>query len=141
MLKITRINHSAIATPAGVDAMRRFYGEILGAPIIKRDIPPEVETVIPGFWMQFENGQVHVIGRGEHTAAMALGGMAGGGDSSANPIGPHVAYFVADLEAAAAHLKSHDLAFNRMGGFIFFTDPAGNTIEFQQDPLLRAVAE
>lgn len=129
MLKVTRINHSAIGTRADVDAMRRFYVDVLGITTVERDIPAKLADLIPGFWMQFPNGQVHVIQSGP--GASAIPGMT---CHHADPMGPHTAFFVADIEAAAQHLEASGIAFDRFDRFIFTRDPAGNTVEFQQDP-------
>jgi catechol 2,3-dioxygenase-like lactoylglutathione lyase family enzyme len=49
-------------------------------------------------------------------------------------MGPHTAFFVTDIEAAARHLEANHIPFDRFDRFIFTSDPAGNTVEFQQDP-------
>ena len=131
MLKITRINHSAIGTRAELDAMRHFYVEVLGVATVERDIPAKLADRIPGFWMQFPNGQVHVIQSDPATGANTIPGMT---CHHANPMGPHTAFFVADIEAAAQHLEANRIPFDRFDRFIFTSDPAGNTVEFQQDP-------
>lgn len=100
--------------------MHDFYTNHLGVNTVKRDLPEELQELIPGFWMQFENGQVHIIENTDKT----LG----------NPLGPHIAFYVEDLEAAEAYLKSESLTYQRLDMFIFLTDPAGNTVELQQDP-------
>ncbi|HEX4881261.1 MAG TPA: VOC family protein [Porticoccaceae bacterium] len=131
MLRITRLNHSAINTRDQLDAMRRFYLEVLGAPTVERDIPARFADRIPGFWMQFPNGQVHVIQCDPAQAGEPLPGMS---CRHANPMGPHTAFYVADIEAAARHLSENGIDFDRFDRFIFTTDPSGNTVEFQQDP-------
>lgn len=131
MLKVTRINHTAIGTRAELDAMRHFYVEVLGVATVERDIPAKLADKIPGFWMQFPNGQVHVIQADPATGANAIPGMT---CHHANPMGPHTAFFVADIEAAAQHLEANRIPFDRFDRFIFTSDPAGNTVEFQQDP-------
>ncbi len=131
MLRITRLNHSAINTRDQLDAMRRFYLEVLGAPTVERDIPARFADRIPGFWMQFPNGQVHVIQCDPTQAGEPLPGMS---CRHANPMGPHTAFYVADIEAAARHLSENGIDFDRFDRFIFTTDPSGNTVEFQQDP-------
>ena len=40
------------------------------------------------------------------------------------------------LRAAVAELGVAGIEFDRFGGFVFFSDPAGNTVELQQDPEL-----
>lgn len=123
MINITRINHSAINTAGDVEQMKAFYCGHLGAKTVPRDIPPEYEDKIPGFWMQFENGQIHVIGNP----------ASGGGR---NPLDPHIAYYVSSLEDAERYLAENSIDFDKIGGFVFVSDPAGNIIELQQDPLL-----
>lgn len=131
MLKVTRINHTAIGTRAELDAMQHFYVDVLGVATVERDIPAKLADRIPGFWMQFPNGQVHVIQADPATGANAIPGMT---CHHANPMGPHTAFFVADIEAAAQHLEANRIPFDRFDRFIFTSDPAGNTVEFQQDP-------
>ena len=131
MLKVTRINHTAIGTRAELDAMRHFYVDVLGVGTVERDIPAKLADRIPGFWMQFPNGQVHVIQSDPATGGNAIPGMT---CHHANPMGPHTAFFVADIEAAARHLEANRIPFDRFDRFIFTSDPAGNTVEFQQDP-------
>lgn len=133
MLRITRINHSAINTRDQLDAMRRFYVDVLGVQTVERDIPAKFADRIPGFWMQFPNGQVHVIQCDPGQGGEPLPGM---NCQHANPMGPHTAFFVADIDAAARHLDANGIAFDRFDRFIFTTDPSGNTVEFQQDPEL-----
>lgn len=130
MLNITRINHSAINTRRELEEMRRFYVEVLGVRTVERDIPAKLAERIPGFWMQFPNGQIHVI-QYERQRGEMLPGMS---CRHSDPQGPHTAFFVADLEAAARHLETEGVPFDRFERFIFATDPAGNTVEFQQDP-------
>lgn len=133
MLRITRINHSAINTRDQLDAMRRFYVDVLGVQTVERDIPAKFADRIPGFWMQFPNGQVHVIQCDPDQGGESLPGM---NCRHAKPMGPHTAFFVADIDAAARHLEANGIAFDRFDRFIFTTDPSGNTVEFQQDPEL-----
>lgn len=121
MIKITRLNHTAINTPSDVEAMEQFYTQHLGARTIKRDIPEEFQDMIPGFWMQFSNAQVHVIQNSDNGAG--------------NPLGPHVAYYVENIEAAEQYLSAQGIRHQRVDNILFTSDPAGNTIEFQQDPI------
>ena len=123
MIDITRINHTAITTPRDVEAMHTFYCQHLGAERIKRDIPAEYEALIPGFWLQFDNGQVHVI-------QQPTPGEPG------DPTGPHIAFYVRCLASAEQYLRAHSIRYQRIQDFIILSDPAGNTIELQQDPEL-----
>jgi catechol 2,3-dioxygenase-like lactoylglutathione lyase family enzyme len=53
-----------------------------------------------------------------------------------DPMGPHTAFYVEDIEAVETHLTNENIEYQRMDQFIFAADPAGNTVEFQQDPAL-----
>lgn len=119
MINITRINHNAINGEDAV-AMEAFYTQHLNVNTVERDLPEELKAVIPGFWMQFDNGQVHMIQNSDRSAG--------------NPLGPHIAFYVTDLDAAEHYLQANDIAHQRLDFFIFLTDPAGNTVELQQDP-------
>ena len=123
MINITRINHVALNTPSDVDSLQAFYTEHLGVQTVARDIPEEFAAMIPGFWMQFSNGQVHVIQNDtEHQPG--------------NPLGRHLAFYVSDLDAAESYLEQSRINCQRVDSILFFADPAGNTIELQQDPEL-----
>ena len=54
------------------------------------------------------------------------------------PTGPHVCFAVSDLGAAIAELEATGIPFTRGAQGetvqIWFNDPAGNTVEIQQDP-------
>lgn len=129
MLKITRINHTAINTRAELDEMNHFYTEVLGVQRVRRDIPEKFDRLIPGFWMQFPNGHVHVIQYDADSDTPPVLPC-----KHADPMGPHLAFYVEDIEAAANHLDENKISYDRFEGFIFSSDPAGNTVEFQQDP-------
>ena len=121
MITITRLNHTAINTPTDVDELKAFYVTHFGARTVPRDIPPEYEELVPGFWMQFANGQVHVI-RNDVQGKLR------------NPMGPHIAYYVASLDQAVRHLEEQFIEYEMTNRIIILSDPAGNTIELQQDP-------
>ena len=123
MINITRLNHTAINTPGDAGALQDFYRDHLNVQFAKRDIPEEFAALVPGFWMQFSNGQVHVI---EHDAQGQAGAM--------NPMGPHVAFYVEDLQAAREYIEAQGIASTAVEDIVFIQDPAGNTLEFQQDP-------
>jgi catechol 2,3-dioxygenase-like lactoylglutathione lyase family enzyme len=120
-MKITSVNHAALNIPAGMAEVRHFYTQLLGIPTVPRQLPAEFADKVPGFWMQLGQTQVHII-------QAPLEGRA------REPLGPHIAFYVDDLDAAVEELETARVAFDRLGGFVFFSDPAGNTIELQQDP-------
>lgn len=126
MINITRINHTAINTADDVEPMQQFYTAHLGAKTVKRDIPEEFAALVPGFWMQFENGQVHVI----KNAASAVSAK----DAPMNPMGPHIAFYVADIKATKQYLADNNMVCESVDEILFTRDPAGNVLEFQQDP-------
>ncbi len=123
-MKITRLNHAAINCQGQWEATRVFYTELLGIGTTPR--PEFIEKTIGGCWLQLPNGQVHVID-------------APYDGSPGAPIGPHVSYYVDDLAAAEAELSEKGVTFTAAMGegparILWFTDPAGNTVELQQDP-------
>jgi catechol 2,3-dioxygenase-like lactoylglutathione lyase family enzyme len=121
MITITRLNHTAINTPGEVGELKTFYQEHFGVQTVPRDIPPEYEALVPGFWMQFDNGQVHVIKND------VVGKLR-------NPMGPHIAYYVTSLDDAQRYLDEQGIPYDMTNRIIILSDPAGNTIELQQDP-------
>ena len=131
MINITRINHSAIASRNKLAEMKHFYEDVLGVTTVKRDIPEKLDKLIPGFWMQFPNGRVHVVGWDAGAERVVMKELAG---KKGDPMGPHTAFFVEDIEATEKHLGDNNIEYFRMEGFIFSSDPTGNTVEFQQDP-------
>ena len=123
-MKITRINHAAINCHEKGQATLRFYTELLGIATTPR--PEFIEKAIPGGWLQLPNGQVHIIDA-------PLQGKPG------EPVGPHVSYYVDDLAAAEAELAEAGIELTAAMGegparVIWCTDPAGNTVELQQEP-------
>lgn len=121
-MKVTRIMHSGRNVAADPEAARRFYGEVLGlAPADRPDIPG-----IGGWWFAAGDAQVHLI-----DAGMA--------DHGINPTGPHLCLGVDDIEQAVAELDDHGIEYFRTTQGpqqivqVFVCDPAGNTIELQQD--------
>jgi len=123
-MKITRFNHAALNVPSGVDEMERFYSGVLGIPTVPRELPAGFAARVPGFWLQIGEAQVHVI-------ESALEGR------PREPVGRHIAFYVENLDEAVAELDAAGVACDRLGGFVFLADPAGNTIELQQDPRSR----
>lgn len=121
-MKITRLHHVAVNTN-GTDLQRltAFYGEVLGlADEPRPDIPG-----VPGHWHRVGAQQVHLVG------APPLG-------AGPDPTGPHLCVCVEDLDGAVAELEARGIGYVRgVQGEgivqIWFTDPAGNTIELQQD--------
>jgi catechol 2,3-dioxygenase-like lactoylglutathione lyase family enzyme len=121
-MKITRILHSAANVSADPEAAASFYRDVLGMGASDR---PEIPGV-GGWWFRAGDGQIHLI-----DAARAPAGV--------DPTGPHFCLGVADLDEAIAELDERDIPYLRATQGpreivqVFITDPAGNTIELQQD--------
>ncbi len=127
-MQITRINHTAVNIHGHSDEARRFYIDFLGLPEVPIQMPgqPPIENnTTGGFWLEKEGVQVHVIG-------LPMKGEPG------EPTGPHVSWYVADLDEAVRLLDERDMIIRQIGEgrdrIIWVADPAGNTFEIQQDP-------
>ncbi len=124
-MKITRLNHAALNIAGRGAETQAFYTEFLGIPTTPR--PPAIDKMIGGCWLQMTNAQIHLIDA-------PLDGR------PANPVGNHVSLFVDDIAAAEREVEAKGLAVVRMGDgmrrVIWFSDPAGHTVELQQDPEL-----
>ena len=80
---------------------------------------------IGGHWFGAGDVQLHLVD-------------ADAGTDAIQPTGPHVCFAVDDLDAAIAELERDGIPYLRgaQGPVvqIWFADPAGNTIEIQQEP-------
>jgi catechol 2,3-dioxygenase-like lactoylglutathione lyase family enzyme len=127
-MKITRINHAAVNICGKVDEAREFYTGLLGLPEVEIALPgrpPIPKGAVQAFWLELGGVQVHCIGapmKGE----------------AREPVGPHVSWYVADLDEAVAELDGRGIEKRVLGEgrhrIVWISDPAGNTVEFQQDP-------
>jgi catechol 2,3-dioxygenase-like lactoylglutathione lyase family enzyme len=127
-MKITRFNHAAVNIHGKVDEAREFYTGVLGLPEVPIQLPgrpPLPKGTVQAFWLELGGCQVHAIG------APAKGELR-------EPAGPHVSWFVADLELAIGELTARGIEMRVLGEgrdrIVWVADPAGNTVEFQQDP-------
>ncbi len=120
-MKVNRILHASVNVAGSLSDTDRFYAELLGMVRAER---PEIPGV-GGRWFTAGDGQVHLV-----DAPMAGEGI--------DPTGPHFCLGVDDLEAAVAELEARGIAYERAvqpGDVvqIWIVDPAGNTVELQQD--------
>lgn len=126
-MKVTRILHASVNVAGRLEQADRFYGELLGMARAPR---PEIPGV-GGRWLVAGDGQVHLV-----DAPMAGSGI--------DPTGPHFCLAVADIEAAVRELEGRGIPYVRgsqpagqgQAGEvvqIWITDPAGNTVELQED--------
>ncbi len=130
-MKITRINHMAYNVAGVVEQAREFYTKLLGIPEVTIRFPGR-EPVIGsnmGLWVEHAGVQMHLIGvprKGEPR----------------EPVNTHVSWYVANLAEAIAEIRAAGLEMREMGGevghIVWISDPAGNTVELQQDPLVAA---
>ena len=121
-MKVTRFHHVSVnsnGTP--IDTMVGFYRNVLGLGDQPRpDIPG-----IDGHWHTVGDQELHLVG-----APPSGPGI--------DPTGHHYCVSVEDLDAAIAELGRRGIEYVRgVQGEgivqIWITDPAGNTIELQQD--------
>ena len=124
MIKVTGINHIAIAAPSQLAEMRRFYVEMLGIASVPRAIPKELEETIPGFWLDFPvtHTQIHVLQSEDQAPSR---------DRKPVSIGPHTAYTVESVEDAARHLEALGVPFERAGPGVVGVDPGGDPGELR----------
>ena len=121
-MKVTRFHHVSVnsnGTP--LDAMVGFYRDVLGLGDQPR---PEIPG-IAGHWHTVGDQELHLVG-----APPSGPGI--------DPTGHHYCVAVEDLESAIAELDARSITYVRgVQGEgivqIWITDPAGNTIELQQD--------
>jgi len=127
-MKITRINHAAVNIHGKIDEARDFYTGLLGLPEIPIQLPgrpPIPKGTVPAFWLELGGVQVHAIG------APLKGELR-------EPTGPHVSWYVTNLDEAIAELGTRGVEMRVLGEgrarIVWIADPAGNTVELQQDP-------
>jgi catechol 2,3-dioxygenase-like lactoylglutathione lyase family enzyme len=120
-VKVTRFHHVSINTNgASLDDVATFYRDVLGLGDKARpDIPG-----IPGHWHVVGDQELHLVGAPPRGTPI---------DST----GHHYCVAVDDLDAAVAELEDRGIEYQRAvqgAGTvqIWISDPAGNTIELQQ---------
>ncbi|MDA8045764.1 MAG: VOC family protein [Actinomycetota bacterium] len=121
-MKVTRFHHVSINTnDAPLDEVVAFYREVLGLGDHERpDIPG-----VAGHWHSVGDQQLHLVDAPPRGTPI---------DST----GRHYCVAVEDLDRAVAELDERGIAYERAvqgpGTVqIWINDPAGNTIELQQD--------
>jgi catechol 2,3-dioxygenase-like lactoylglutathione lyase family enzyme len=122
-MHITRFHHVSVNTNSTpLNEMVDFYRDVLGLADLSR---PEIPG-IPGHWHAVGDQELHLVGAPPNGTPI---------DST----GHHYCVAVTDLDAAIAELDEQGIAYQRgvQGAGtvqIWIIDPAGNTIELQQDP-------
>jgi catechol 2,3-dioxygenase-like lactoylglutathione lyase family enzyme len=120
-VKVTRTLHHSVNVEGHLDATVAFYRQLL-------ELEDEARPVIPGVdghWFDAGTVQLHLVD-------------ADAGPQAIKPTGPHVCFAVEDLPAAITELEEAGIPYaeGAQGPVvqIWFVDPAGNTVEIQQDP-------
>ena len=123
-MRVTRILHHSVNVEGRLDECADFYRRLELPGLTRPDIPG-----VAGRWFGAGPAQVHLVD-------------APAGDQVIRPTGPHVCFGVEDLDGAIAELERDGTPYLRgaQGEVvqIWVTDPAGNTIELQQDPEVGA---
>jgi catechol 2,3-dioxygenase-like lactoylglutathione lyase family enzyme len=121
-MQVTRFHHVSVNTlGAPLPEMVAFYRDVLGLGDRDRpDIPG-----IDGHWHTVGDQELHLVGAPPRGTPI---------DSTGN----HYCVAVEDLDSAIAELEERGIEFQRAvqgGGTvqIWINDPAGNTIELQQE--------
>lgn len=122
-MRVTRVGHVSVNVEGTLDDTRGFYADVLGLGDRPR---PEIPGV-DGHWHGIADVELHLV-----DAPHAGQGI--------DPTGPHFCVYVDDLDAAIAELDHREIphldAAQGTVRQVWITDPAGNTIELQQDPVL-----
>ncbi len=123
-MKVTRTLHHSVNVEGELDASVEFYRNLFEMSTDVRPVIPGIE----GHWFNAVNAQLHLVD-------------APAGPGPIHPAGPHVCFAVDDLDAAIAELDQAGIPYveGAQGPVvqIWFVDPAGNTIEIQQEPERR----
>ena len=119
-MKVTRVLHVSVNVEHELESTREFYERLFDLDSKRR---PEIPG-IAGHWLAVGDAELHLVD-------------APAGDSAIRPAGNHFCVAVSDLDAAIDELEQAGIPFLRgaQGDVvqIWFADPAGNTIEIQQD--------
>ncbi|HIK13709.1 MAG TPA: VOC family protein [Leptolyngbyaceae cyanobacterium M33_DOE_097] len=119
-MQITRCLHTAILVSDLAQA-ERFYGEVLGLPKVDRNLR------FPGAWYEVDGYQIHLMTADDYAIELTNPEKLGRN--------PHIAFAVADLDAAKAQLieQGYSVSLSASGRAALFTrDPDGNVIELSQ---------
>lgn len=121
-MKVKRFHHVSVnCNDASLSEMASFYGNLFALDAKERpDIPG-----VPGQWFEVSGQELHVVGAPPRGTAI---------DATGN----HFCVAVDDLDKAIAELEDRQIPYQRaVQGTdtvqIWINDPAGNTIELQQD--------
>lgn len=117
-MNITQCLHTAILV-ADLEQAEHFYGTVLGLERCDRALK------FPGAWYEVNGYQIHLI----------VGTPAALNNREKWGRNRHIAFAVADLEAAKAQLHTHNCPIQLSASgraAIFSQDPDGNVVELSQ---------
>ena len=117
-MQLTRCLHTAILV-SNLEQAEHFYGMVLGLIKVSRELK------FPGAWYEVEGYQVHLM----------VGEVPDLYDAEKWGRNRHIAFAVADLDAAKEQLLAHHcpIQVSSSGRAAIFTqDPDGNVIELSQ---------
>ena len=119
-MRVTRTLHHSVNVEGELASSVEFYQRLFGMPDEARPQIPGID----GHWFGAGNAQLHLVD-------------APAGPGPIRPAGPHVCFAVADLDEAITELQQAGIPYveGAQGTTvqIWFVDPAGNTIEIQQE--------
>lgn len=119
-MKVTRVLHVSINTQGQLDRVQRFYADLFSLSDQARPPIPGID----GHWFGLGDAQLHLVD-------------APPGEAAIRPAGNHYCLAVEDLDEAIAELERTGIEYvsGAQGDVvqIWLADPAGNTIELQQD--------
>jgi catechol 2,3-dioxygenase-like lactoylglutathione lyase family enzyme len=119
-MKVTRVLHVSVNVEGELDETRTFYRELFALDSKDR---PDIAG-IAGHWFALGGAELHLVD-------------APAGDAGIRPAGNHYCVAVDDLDAAVEELEARHIAYIRgaQGDVvqIWIVDPAGNTVELQQE--------
>ena len=119
-MQITQVFHAALLI-SSLEKSQHFYSTVLGLSQV------EIELELPGIWYQVGNFQIHLI-----LTATLLPDVV---DHEKQGRNRHLAFYVANLEAAKEQLIAHNcpVQMSASGRSELFTqDPDGNIIELSE---------
>jgi glyoxylase I family protein len=128
-LQIKKLDHCALVV-RDIERSRHFYGDVLGLV----EIPRPKSFLFRGAWFRGAGFELHLIQADETAAPVGFGDPGEGGLVG---LAHHLAFEVADLDAALEHLRSHGVEIlsgpmPRGDGVLqaYFFDPDANFLEF-----------
>lgn len=120
-MKVTQVAHVSLNVEGSLEETKAFYNDLFG--LEDHTGRPEIPGV-PGYWQHIGSVELHLVGAAPRGTEI-------------DPTGPHFCLYVDDLDAAIDELEARSIPYVRgaQGPVvqIWVTDPAGNTVELQQE--------